>query len=516
MTKNIILANRYYDSVVLMNAAEKIKAEIGASQVSLMMGTDANKDIMRATNLLTPDGEKAEPGDLIIAVVANDDSGINKIPDMLEEMLAPKQDGEIEKFTPRSIEGAMDILKGANLALFSIPGEYVDYEGEKALDKGLHLMLFSDNVSLETEIKLKKKGEEKGLLVMGPDCGTSIINGKAIAFANVIRKGDIGIVAAAGTGIQEVATLIHKMGCGITHAIGTGGRDLSREVGGITMRMGIKALMEDPATKILVLISKPPHPDVEKAIYETLEGINKTVIINFLGSDGKEAVARGFGFAPTLEEAAIKAVEASGGHPVLPEPENLDAVMESELSKLASSQKDLRGLYSGGTLCGEADLIFEKAGLSVLSNVTKKAERKLKDVFHSKGHCLVDMGDDIFTKGAPHPMIDNTKRIYRIAQEAEDAETAILLLDVVLGYGSNPDPAGEIAPAVKKAKETASGAGRHLICVASVCGVEEDPQHAPTQIAKLKDAGIIVLPSNAMAARFTMKMLEKIGSKAAV
>lgn len=510
ITKNIILPNRYYDSVVLMRGSEKIKEEIGTNQVSLMMGTDANKDILRTTGLLTPGGESASPGDLIIAVTIDDESKLEGLEERIGVILAPKAVVKTEDYQPRSLEGAIEVMPLANLALISIPGEYVDWEGEKALDKGLHLMIFSDNVSLETEIKLKKKGEEKGLLVMGPDCGTSIIHGAALAFANVVRRGNIGIVAAAGTGIQEVSTLIHKMGGGISHAIGTGGRDLSKEVGGITMKMGIRSLLTDKGTDVLVLVSKPPHPDVETAIYEVLKGVEKPVIINFLGSDGVEAKKRGFKFARTMEDAAAMAIEASGGKAHLPELENMDKLIRKEIEKLSPGQKYLRGLYSGGTLCNETRIILEDSGMKIFSNVTKNPDFKMKDVFKSKLDTLVDMGDDAFTKGAPHPMIDNTKRKYRIIREAQDPETAVILMDVVLGYGSNPDPAGELIPAINEARKIAEEAGRHLIFAASVCGVNEDPQNAEEQTKKLRDAGVIVLPSNARASRFVADIMKRI------
>lgn len=508
ITKNIVLPNRYYDSVVLMNAAGKIKQRLEMDQVSLMMGTEANKEILRATKLLTDEGEAAEPGDLIIALMADDGAKFDKVTGVMEEILAPKAQTESVDYSPRSMEAAVKMLPGANLALISIPGDYVDWEGQKALENGLHLMLFSDNVPLESEIKLKKMGQEKGLLVMGPDCGTCIIHGAALGFANVIRRGEIGLVAAAGTGIQEVTTLIHKLGGGITHAIGTGGKDLSKEVGGITMKMGIQALREDPETKVLVLVSKPPHPDVEKSMYEALRGIDKPVVINFLGSDGVEAKKQGFIFAKTLEEAALKAMQALGKKAELPHPEDMEDRIREETGKTAPSQKYIRALYSGGTICSETRIILEEAGLEIFSNVTKDPKFKLKDVFKSTKHTLVDMGDDDFTRGAPHPMIDNTKRIARMMEEANDPETTVMLIDVVIGYGSNMDPAGEIAEAAEKAQEMAHKNGRHIIFVSSVCGVDEDPQNASEQIRKLQKAGFIVLPSNAQAARVVGKIIK--------
>ncbi len=510
MVKNIVLQNRYYDSVALMSAAGKIKDHLEARQVSLMMGTDANKEILKATNLLTPEGEKAQAGDLIVSLQIESEQPTEKILEVLEEMMAPKVSTEGEEVKPKTLEGALQILHDANLAVISIPGEHVEYEAEKLMDRGIHLMLFSDNVPLETEIALKKRGEKEDLLVMGPDCGTVIIGGVALGFANKVRTGNIGLVAAAGTGIQEVSTLIHKMGGGVSHAIGTGGRDLSKDVNGITMKMGIRALMEDPETEVLVLISKPPHPDVEKEIYNMVKDSRKPVVVNLLGSDGQEARKHSLTFAVTLEEAAFKAMEAAGREPVLLTPANIEELLKKELAQLGSSQKYLRGLYSGGTLTSETRIILESLGFKLWSNVTKDEKSKLKNPFKSQEDTLVDMGDDVFTKGAPHPMIDSTKRIDRIMEEASDPETAIILMDLVLGYGAHPDPAPELAQAIQKAQKIAHDDGRHIIFVASVCGVPEDPQNLETQSKVFQDAGVIVFPSNASATRFVARVMKEI------
>src|SRR5580704_9603583 len=95
-------------------------------------------------------------------------------------------------------------------------------------------MIFSDNVPIAEEASLKHEARERGLMVMGPDCGTAIIGGVPLAFANAVPRGDIGIIGASGTGIQEVSTLIARAGRGVRHAIGTGGRDMHAEVGGLT------------------------------------------------------------------------------------------------------------------------------------------------------------------------------------------------------------------------------------------------------------------------------------------
>jgi FdrA protein len=277
------------------------------------------------------------------------------------------------------------------------------------------------------------------------------------------------------------------------------------------MKMGIKTLLEDPSTEVLVLVSKPPHPDVEKGILQLLEGVKKPVIINFLGSDKKESDQPGITLTSTLEEAAFEALKAVGSDISIPKSEHFEVLVEEEIKKLSSSQKYLRGLYSGGTLANETRIILDSSNIFIKSNLAKDPEHKLEDPFNSIGHTIVDMGDDVFTKGAPHPMIDSTKRIARILKEAKDPEVALILLDLVLGYGAHPDPAPELAETINKATEIAKKEGRHIIFVASVCGVPEDPQDSTKQKKDLENAGVIVFPSNASATRFTGEILKRIG-----
>jgi FdrA protein len=516
ISKNIILKNRYYDSVVLMNAAGKIREIPFVKEASLMMGTDANKELLKATQLLTEEGITAGAGDLILSLKLEDGINIKEYSDkavqLMEEVLAPKVSAGDDEYNPKTLKGAQSLLPGINLAVVSIPGEHVEYTADELLDRGIHIMLFSDNVPLETEVSLKKKGEKLGLLVMGPDCGTVLIGGKALGFANKVRQGNIGIVAAAGTGIQEVSTLLHKMGGGVSHAIGTGGRDLSKDVGGITMKMGIRTLLNDPETEVLVLVSKPPHPDVEQEIYRMLEGIEKPVVINFLGSTETGLKQKNVRFAKTLEEAALEAMRLSGAEPGLIEPDVSLAAFDNKLHRLAGAQKYLRGLYSGGTLANETRLILEWEGLFIRSNLHKDPEHRLKNPFVSEENTIVDMGDDVFTKGAPHPMIDSTRRIARIIDEARDPETAVILLDLVLGYGAHPDPAPEIAETIIKAREIAEADGRYLIFAASVCGVPGDPQNSDRQVKIMEDAGVLVFPSNASATRFAAGIMKKLSA----
>ncbi len=497
--KNIVKKNTYQDSVFLMSIAHRVKSLKGIEEVSCLMGTPENKRLLAEVNLLTGEGRKAEANDLLIAISAKERKNIEEALREVEELLVEKEikRGEEEISLPKAFSSALDQLPDAHLVHISIPGRYVRREAEKALEKGLNLFIFSDNVSLKDERELKRMARKKDLLVMGPDCGTAIINGIALGFANVIRRGNIGIVAAAGTGLQEVSCLIHKAGLGISQGIGTGGRDLSKEIGGITMLEGMKALEDDPDTKIIVLISKPPAKEVADRIIKEVEKGKKPFVINFLGSKEGEETKRIY-FAPTLEEAADKAITLSKeeGHKPEVSKERIISLAKKESSKLKDRQRYIRGIFSGGTLCDEAMLILKDLIGDIYSNIPLKPSLKLKDSRISRKNSLVDLGEDEFTRGRPHPMIDFTLRNERIIQEAEDPQTAVILLDIVLGYGAHPDPAPALAPAIKEAKR------RNISVVASLCGTEGDPQNYKRQKRELEKMGVIIMPSNAQAARF--------------
>ncbi|MCX6354211.1 MAG: acyl-CoA synthetase FdrA [Candidatus Aureabacteria bacterium] len=505
MLRNIVIKNRYVDSVLLMSIAAKAKQCGGVTEVSAMMGTDANKDLLRATGLLDPRGVEAGPMDLIIAVVADDDSTIKNAAEEVGRLLTTRSEETAgpEETLPRTLTRALEQNPKSNLLFISLPGAYVRREADAALDRGLHVMIFSDNVSLDDEIALKRKARERGLLVMGPDCGTAIISGIALGFANVVNRGPVGIVAASGTGIQEVSCLLSNRGHGITHAIGLGGRDLKEEVGGISMLQGIEGLDADPDTKLIVLISKPPAPSVARTVLDRAKECSKPVIVIFLKGDPAEAAKRGLAFSPNLEGGALAAVAVLEGKKYTPteiSPELSSRAREAGKA-LKPGPKYIRGLYSGGTLCDESLLILRDLVGDCYSNIPLKPELKLKDSKTSTGNCLVDLGDDEFTKGRPHPMIDFTLRCERIVQEARDPGTAVILLDVVLGHGAHPDPAAELVPSIDKAREIAQAAGRSLWFVASITGTDGDPQNRSVQKSRLECAGVLVAGSNAEAAR---------------
>jgi len=509
VTKSRVYKGEYRDSIFLMRISQQLGGLAGVHQASAIMATDANKELLKDAGMLTDEIARADPNDLAIVVdcVTSEraEEVISKAIDMMAE--AVRERAEKAEAVYKTLTSAAKAMPDSNIVLISVPGKFAAREAERALELGKHVMIFSDGVPLEDEVLLKRLGREKGLLVMGPDCGTSIINGIGLGFANVVKRGPIGVVAASGTGSQAVSLLI-SAGPGISQVIGTGGRDLHDEVGGITMLMGLQALADDPETKTIVLVSKPPSPTVAKRILEAASQVGKPMVICFLGGDPKVIEEAGLIPAATLEDAAAKAIALHRGEKPkrMVFSNDLDEVKrtaEKEYTKLTAGQRYIRGIYSGGTFCSEAMIIVRDLVGDVHSNIPLKPELKLEDSNKSKAHSFVDMGEDEFTAeiGKPHPMIYHELRQKRILAEASDPETAVILLDVVLGYGAHEDPGGALAPTILEAKKIAERDGRYLPVVASVCGTPEDPQNLISQEEKLKSAGVIVMPSNAQAAR---------------
>ena len=495
--KTIIKKNTYFDSVSLMAiSTEANKIEL-IDQVNIAMGTAKNKDVLKSVGLFTEEAAGAERGDLMIVFDVKDGCDAAEAEALVLASLDRKKESESESsdYVFASLEGACEAGE-SNVAVISVNGAYAARLARKALDKGLHVMLFSDNVPLEDEIALKRYAHEKGLLVMGPDCGTAVINGKGLCFANELRRGCIGIVAASGTGAQEVSCRVHGFGGGISQLIGTGGRDLSEAVGGIMMLDALQALNEDPQTKIIILVSKIPHPSVAKRIYAKIKEISKPVIISFIDGDKDEIEANGAIYAETTKRAALKAVILSG---VPEESINKHALnlplIEEVKAKLRPEQKYIRGLFCGGTICQEVYSIVRKQYPNVYSNIAHDEAYIVGPGDASREHCLIDMGDDAFTDGRPHPMIDPSLRLERIVEEAKDPEVGVIALDIILGYGSHPDPAGVTLPAIVKAKEIAAARGQHLEVLAFVLGTELDSQNFDEQCAKLDAAGVTIASS---------------------
>lgn len=510
MIKEIVIKkNSFFDSVMLMTISREVKNIEGIKEAVVVMATDFNKETLKNVDLVNDEVMEATPNDLVIALKAESEGAIQTAKDKVEEMLTKRTQAQGSEYNPKTLEMALQMAPDSNLALISVPGMYAAEEARKALEAGLHVMLFSDNVSLEDEIKLKKLAQEKGLLMMGPDCGTAIINGVPLAFANKVKRGKIGIVGASGTGTQEVSSIITRLGGGVSQVIGTGGRDLKAEVGGIMMIMGLEALIDDDDTDVIVLISKPPAREVMEKVIEKTKGTQKKFIVHFIGADLSFAEKYGLETASTLEETAFKAYETCYGKIAeLPYEEEVRIDIEKIRKTLKPSQKYIRGLYSGGSLCDEAMVLMKKKFSKVYSNIALTEEEKLPSKDQSIQHTVIDMGDDEFTRGKPHPMIDYTQRVERILKEAESEEVAVILLDVVLGYGAHKDPASELVPAIKKAREIAGSKGNNIIFVISLCGTYEDPQDYRKQKEELEKAGAIVATTNKRAVEIAMSIVE--------
>ena len=512
--KTRILKNQYHDSVALMFAAKQLKKHTEVADAALIMGTEVNKELLEQGGLLTQKAQTAQANDLIITVKcnANAEDYLDEAQSLLVRKTQEKQAGIA---LPKSVRSAMYAYPDLNLVVISIAGVYAAREAREALANGLHVLLFSDNVSLDDEISLKKFALQRNLLLMGPGAGTAIINGVGLGFANAVSRGKIGIVAAAGTGLQEVSTLISKKGAGISQAIGTGGRDLSQTVGGLTFFAAIDALQADPQTEVLALISKPPDEEVTKGLIEKIKSSKKKAALCLLGADLPAESSGNIYFTRTLEECAYVAAALTGkGEPdvmqaIRTEDEKLQPVIKQWQEKISRNQRFIRGLFSGGTLCYEAQVIWkELLTLPVYSNAPLDKQNRLKDTGSSQGHSAVDLGEEEFTLGRPHPMIDNDLRIQRMREEAVDTGTAVIMLDVVIGYGAHADPATELGEAIRQLSKEAQEEKRNIAFIASVTGTENDPQGLSRSAKILEDAGVIVCSSNAQAARLAVALVE--------
>jgi FdrA protein len=383
-----------------------------------------------------------------------------------------------------------------------VPGDYAAAEALKALSLGLHVMLFSDNVSIDEERAIKAHAHQKELLVMGPDCGTAIINGVPLGFANVVRRGAIGLVAASGTGLQEVTCRIHNLGAGISQAIGTGGRDLRDEIGGATMLQGLRALADDGQTRVIVLISKPPSPAIGARILDLAAGTGKPTVVHLLGAAPDLVQRAGLHAAESLADAADIAVAFANGGTQIASSQRLSGAALARLERLldgfATTQYAVRGLFSGGTFCYETQLAFLKRQLPCRSNAPVHGALPLDG--HAEGHVFIDMGDDEYTRGRPHPMIDPSLRNAAVRAAASDPAVAVILFDVVLGYGAHPDPADELAAALRDAQQVAAAQRRALMMIGHVCGTEGDPQDKAAQMEKLAASGVVLAERNIHAA----------------
>jgi len=523
--------NTYFDSITLMKVARTLTSMDGVEDAAAIMATEANLQLLAEAGL-TPFEGNAGPADVLIVVRANNEHNAEAALQAAEEQLSQRpiatsiDDGNTgthaSRKQPHSLEQAVQLHPDARLAVISVPGPYAALEADRALRAGLHVFLFSDNVPLADEIALKRLARDRDLLLMGPDCGTAMFNGVALGFVNVVPPGPIGIVGASGTGVQQVMSLIARLGSGVSQVIGCGGRDLSEAVGAITTLQGLHLLQEDEQTEVIVLISKPPAPAVAERVLEMAVKGKKPVVVIFVGAD-YDALHSRYGdhivVTRTLAEAARKAVSVCGGtdtmtgtwyvHDRKPvSSRNLKSPAQGNAA--VASPVDARyisALFSGGTLCDEAMHIWAEQPGPIYSNIPLKPEWRLTPGQTKQGHMAIDFGADEYTRGRPHPMIDPVLRLQRLQEEARNPRVGVILLDIVLGYCSHPNPAEVYVPAILAARKQASQEGRRLTFIISLCGTEGDPQRLSLQAAKFREAGAEIFTSNADAASRCIEVL---------
>ncbi|HEX6327574.1 MAG TPA: hypothetical protein VFZ72_13465 [Jiangellaceae bacterium] len=478
----------YVDSVGLLNVSREMRTVPEVVWASALMGTPANADLLVDAGF---DVEGLRVNDLVLAVEAETDAAVQAALDVAEQAIRgsePAPDASTPAtHQPGDVTEAAEELGDANLAVVSVPGPYAALEAHKALTAGLHVLLFSDNVPIADEVALKRRAAKQGLLVMGPGAGTAMLGGTGLGFANVVRHGPVRVIAAAGTGAQEVMTLLHRWGSGVSEVIGVGGRDLSREVQATVTRMAIEAAGD----QIILVVSKPPDPDVAESVLHALDG--RRAVCAFIGLDSLPHVPEGVRMAATLDQAVINTLELLGRD--VPDPgENLAAVAGSAAAALGPDRRSVRGLFSGGTLCYEAMVVMSKRLGPVHSNTPLREELGLPAP--DGAHVCLDLGEEEYTRGRPHPMIDPLARADELQRVCADPTTAVVLVDVVLGHGSHPDPAGALVEMLERVGKREGGPQ----IVAHVVGTELDPQSAPEQQARLEEAGCLVAPTGARAA----------------
>ncbi len=507
----------YYDSIVLMQLRAALSELPGVIDAGVVMGTPANLELLTQSNLLPPEAQGARPDDLIITIEAHDEAAARAALAQVDALLTRRRSTLQQEHRPQSLETAADLAPEAAWVLISVAGRYAAGIARAALNLGKHVFLFSDNVPVEDEIALKARAAARGLLVMGPDCGTAIINGIGLGFANKVRRGSIGVVAAAGTGLQQVTARIHQLGGGVTHGIGTGGRDLTEKVGAVTFRQALDVLARDSETRVITLVSKPPAPKVAEEMLSLARLAPKPVVVNFIGRAASTWQIDNLHFATGLDDAARLAVElTTRDWPAALPGDKAGRSGSGQGGDFAPGQRYLRGLYSGGTLAYEAQYLLQDYLPQVWANAPLDKANRIPNSLVSQQHTIIDLGEDEFTVGRLHPMMDNELRILRLSQEAADPETAVILLDVVLGYGSHPDPAGELAPVIAGAKAAAQAAGRHLEIAAVVTGTDEDPQNFSSQIEQLRAAGAWVDASNEAVVRYAGRILRTLNPQSRV
>jgi FdrA protein len=508
----------YYDSIQLMRVSEDIRAVPGVTQALVGMATESNKQVLKDLGLLSEEGGKATSADMLVGVESDAEEIITMAFARVDELLKAKVQARGKHTVHQTLDSALKAMPDANLCVISVPGEHAFTVAQDALLKGMHVLVYSDNVPLEQERRLKELATQQGLLCMGPDCGVSNINGVAFMTASVAKRGPIGIVGASGSGTQQIAVICDKEGSGISQAIGVGGKDLKDEVGGLEMLFGIDLLEADRDTAVVILVSRAPGERTLPVILERVKNCRKPVVAYFIGGDPSIIAASGAVAAVDLEDAALKAVDIAcnrkprTGRFSLRDAE-IEKLVSSEVSRLAPGQRYLRGLFCGGTFCEEAMSLLKESIGDTWSNAPLRGDLKLPDSMCSRNHTVIDLGDEEFTLGRPHPVIDPEPVRRAVLREANDMEVAVYLMDFILGPAIHPDPVGAVIAEIREAKNRFAQKNKYLSVVASVCGTDSDPQNLTRQEAKLREAGVVVMPTNAQASRLAGMIAAMAGTR---
>jgi FdrA protein len=492
----------YADSVTLMRVSADVRQTDGVQAALIAMATELNLGLLPEMGFRPP--PDAGPNHLLVAVRASDDAALSGALAVVDTALSARHlpAGPVASLAqpPRTTAAAVR-AGGGGLALISVPGRYAFAEAMDALEAGCDVMIFSDNVPVEQELILKDFAAQRGLIVMGPDCGTAIVGGVGLGFSHTLAAGPVGIVAASGTGAQQVLCLLDYAGAGVSAALGVGGRDLSAAIGGRSSRAALAALDGDPGTELVIVVSKPPAAGVAAELRDFAARL-ATPVLFALVAPGE----------PDLTAATETAIASLGmpvpAWPQWPSKVQADETGIGEVRRASAHAGFLRGLFAGGTLADEAMIIASDRLGAIRSNIPLRPELWLaprEPVLGTTGagHAMIDFGDDELTTGRAHPMIDQSLRLERLAAEAADPAVSVVMLDVVLGHGAHPDPAAELGPAIAAARATGG-----VAVVVSLIGAASDPQGLGRQAAALQAAGADVFASNAAAARFACDLIE--------
>jgi FdrA protein len=498
MKRTFIRKNEYRDSYYLMRLSNEISSWAGVRQATVIMGTPNNKQILEQLGLFSAAVESASSDDLIIAVELESSLDINQFESDFEQIFTRDQGVGQRGQLHHNLESALDENPDANLVVISTPGNQAVELAREALRRGKHVFCFSHHISLEEELELKRIAIDQQLLMMGPDCGTSILDGIGYGFANKVRLGNIGLVSASGSGLQEVSTLIHRGGGGVSQAIGVGGRDMLSPIDGLMSVQAIKMIAQESLTDCLVILGKKSSTRGRQTILKAARKTGLPIIANFYNENDLPIQNGKFIFAETYEECAMRALETVGQEWNIPtEGNQAKEWVDSNLARISPGQWAIRGLFSGGSLCREAAIILAGNGLLIQTDPNSTNKPMVSS------HVLVDLGEEQYTEGRPHPFIDSRLRNLEIKKAYSDPDVAVILLDIVLGWGCSPDPAGDVVRAMDEASIHMKNSPG-IIC--SICGTSDDYQGYEDQKNKLVATGVYVAETNAAATRLALAL----------